>query len=238
MTSIQTPVRPRGRTRSYDRLADAFPLRPGEKRFTAAGVYDKVGILVVLAIATGFVGYFTNPSGALIFVGIFAGLGLALTGRFKPTTAVVVAPLYALVEGYVLGAITSFYAAGQSSIVPAAVIFTGGIFLGALIIFRSGLVKVTHRFVVMAGMAFVGFFLVVLAQLVGIVSLTSATANLWIGIFGVVLGVMFLFLDFNFIQVTEQRQLSAKGEWLGALLLMNALVMVYINVLGILGRRR
>ncbi len=238
--SMQTTDRPRGRARSYDRLADAFPVEPGAKRFSAAGVFDKVGLLVVLAIVTGVVGYFTNPPGIAIFVGIIVGLVFSLVGRFKPASTAVMAPLYALVEGFVLGAITAYYAVGKTSIVPLAVIFTGGIFLGTLIVFRSGLVKLTHRFVSMAIIAAFGFLAVLLASIIGlpIPGLSGSGGNLFIGVFGVVVGVMFLYLDFNFVQVSEQRQVSAKGEWLGALLLMNALVLVYISVLGIVGRRR
>jgi uncharacterized YccA/Bax inhibitor family protein len=119
-----------------------------------------------------------------------------------------------------------------------AVIFTGGIFLAALVIFRSGLVKVTPRFMAMAMMAMVGFFLVVIAQLLGLFSLNGAGGNLVIGVIGVVVGVLFLFIDFNFIQQSEQRQLPAEAEWVGALLLMTSLVFVYINILRILGRQR
>jgi uncharacterized YccA/Bax inhibitor family protein len=237
--SMQTTDRPRGRGAAYRRLNDAFPLQPGGKEFTAAGVYDKVGLLTVLALITGVYGYLSGYS-ALILPAILVGFGLAMLGRFMPTTAKFAAPAYALVEGYALGAITSYYAVGSNSIVPLAIIYTGGIFLGALIVFRSGLVKVTHRFVSMAMMAAVGFLCVLLASAFGlpIPGLSGSGGDLLIGVFGVIVGTMFLFIDFNFAQVSEQRRASAEGEWLGALLIMNALVLVYINVLGIMGRRR
>lgn len=222
--------------KAYRRLPDDYP-PPYATPYTAAGVYDKVAILVVLAIVTGVYNYFANNT-ALLFLGIIAGLVFSLVGMFKPTTAKYMAPLYALAEGLALGGITAFYAAGNSGIIPMAVIFTGGIFLAALVIFRSGLVKVTPRFMAMAMMAMVGFFLVVIAQLLGLFSLNGAGGNLVIGVIGVVVGVLFLFIDFNFIQQSEQRQLPAEAEWVGALLLMTSLVFVYINILRILGRRR
>ncbi len=53
-----------------------------------------------------------------------------------------------------------------------------------------------------------------------------------------VIGVMYLFVDFNYVQVGEQRGLPAEGEWFGALILMASLVFVYINVLRVLASRR
>ncbi|MGH9123505.1 MAG: Bax inhibitor-1/YccA family membrane protein [Acidimicrobiales bacterium] len=222
--------------KAFRKGAGSFGLTDG-RVFTAAGAFDKTAILVVLAIATGLVGYATN-NGALILVGLVVGLVAYFVGIFRPNLARIAAPIYALGEGLALGSITRFYATGNTEIVPAAVIFTGGIFLGALVVFRSGLVKVTNRFVAMTMMAAVGFILVALAQAFNIVSLNSAGDNLVIGLIGVVIGTAFLFIDFNFIQRAEEAQVPAQMEWFGAMILMASLVWVYINVLRILGRRR
>jgi uncharacterized YccA/Bax inhibitor family protein len=219
--------------RDFPRETD---LAPG-RLYTAAGVYDKVAVLAVLALATGVYNYVANNS-ALILVGIFGGLVFYFTGIFKPALAKYTAPLYALAEGLALGGITKFYATGNTGIIPAAILFTGGIFLASLVVFRSGLVKVTQRFVTMAMIAAGGFFVVLLGSLFGLYNLNSAGGNLVIGLIGVVIGVMFLFVDFSIIQRSEQAQLPVEAEWVGALLLMASLVMVYINVLRILGRRR
>lgn len=226
--------------RGFDRIADSYPVTIGTgERFTAAGVYDKVGLMVVLALLTGAVGYLTNSTG-LILLGIFGGLGLALVGIFRPATAKVVAPLYALAEGLALGGITAYYATGDTGIVPLAIIFTAGIFVAALVVFRSGLVKVTPRFVSLTIMATFGFLLVFLALALGlpVPGLGNSGALVIIGGIGVVLGIMHLFIDFNYVQIGEQRGLPAEGEWFGALILMMSLVFVYLNVLRVLGRRR
>jgi len=226
--------------RAFDRMAGAYPLQPEARTFTAARVYDKVGLMVVLALVTGTYSYLAdNP--ALIFLGFIGGLGLALVGIFRPATAKIVAPLYALAEGLALGGFTAYYAAGSSSgLVPMAIIFTGGIFLAALVVFRSGLVKVTPKFVTMTIMAGVGFFLVYIAVVLGlpIPGLSGSGGMAVLGVIGIGIGVMYLFVDFNYVQVGEQRRLPADAEWYGALMLMMSLVFVYINVLRVLGRRR
>jgi uncharacterized YccA/Bax inhibitor family protein len=228
--------------RAFDRMAETYPAGPGQAdlaTFTAAGVYDKVGLMVVLALVTGTIGYFSDNIG-LILVGFVAGFVLSLVGIFRPALAKVVAPLYALAEGLALGGITAYYAAGNNGIVPLAIIFTGGIFLAALVIFRSGLVKVTPKFVSWTIMASFGFLLVLLGLMLGIPvpGLSGSGGLAVLGVIGVGIGVMHLFIDFNYIQIGEQRRLPADGEWYGALILMMSLVFVYINVLRILGRRR
>jgi uncharacterized YccA/Bax inhibitor family protein len=239
--SMQAPARSPRYDRAFDRLTAEYPVQPGAATYTASGVYDKVGLLVLLTLITGTYSYFANNAG-LILLGILAGLAFSLIGMFKPSTAKFMAPLYALAEGLALGGITAYYASatGGSGIVPMAIIFTGGIFLGALVIFRSGLVKVTQRFVGMAMMAAFGFLAVMLAVWIGlpIPGLSGSGGLALMGVFGVAIGVMFLFIDFNYVQESERRQMPAEGEWLGALMLMTSLVFVYINVLRILGRRR
>ncbi len=226
--------------RGYDRMIAEFgvPADPTIERFTAAGVYDKLGLLVILALVAGAAGYLADSSG-LALLGVFGGLVAYVAGIFRPSLARVAAPVYALMEGLALGAITAFYATDSHGIAPLAIVFTGGIFVAALAMFRSGLVKVTSRFVTMTVMASVGFIVVLFAGMLGLFpGLSSESGLLIMGVVGVVLGVAYLFVDFNYVQVGEQRGLPVEGEWVGALLLMASIVMVYINVLRILGARR
>ncbi|HEY2429774.1 MAG TPA: Bax inhibitor-1/YccA family protein [Acidimicrobiales bacterium] len=237
---MQTQGRSARMERAYDRLSAEYggPGTISAERFTAAGVYDKVGLLVILALVTGAIGYATASIG-LFWLGLVGGLVFSLVGIFRPRTAPVMAPLYALAEGLALGALTAAYAVGSNGIAPLAIIFTGGVFLTALVIFRSGLVKVTPKFVSMTLMASVGFLLVLLGGWLGLFpGLNSQTGLLVFGIIGVVIGVAYLFIDFNYVEVGEQRGLPVEGEWYGALMLMMSLVFVYINVLRILASRR
>ena len=124
-------------------------------------------------------------------------------------------------------------------VAPLAIVFTAAVFVGALVVFRSGFVKVTPRFVSMTIMAGFGFLAVLIAGLFGLFpGLSSQTGLLVIGVIGVVIGVMYLFIDFNAVQLGEQRRLPAEAEWYGALMLMMSLVFVYINVLRVVASRR
>jgi uncharacterized YccA/Bax inhibitor family protein len=224
--------------RAFDRVATAYCGATTLETYTAARVYDKLGLLVLLALATGAVGYATASTG-LLLLGLVGGLVLAIVGIFKPTLARVVAPLYSLAEGLCLGALTSLYATGSKGVAPLAIVFTAAVFVGALIVFRSGLVKVTPRFASMTIMAGLGFLAVLVAGMLGLFpGLSSQRGLLVLGLIGVAIGVMYLFIDFNAVQVAEQRRLPVEAEWYGALTLMMSLVFVYINVLRVVASRR
>jgi len=236
--AIQMGNRSARMERAYDRMGAAYGSSVAVERYTAAGVYAKLGMLVLLALGTGAVGYAVDSTG-LLMLGLFAGLGLALVGIFRPTAARVVAPLYALAEGLCLGSITALYATGSHGVAPLAIVFTGAVFLAALVVFRSGLVKVTPRFVSMTLIAGFGFLVVLMAGLLGLFpGLSSQSGLLVVGVIGVVIGVMYLFIDFNAVAIGEQRQLPVEAEWYGALILMMSLVFVYLNVLRIIASRR
>ena len=212
-------------------LADAAP-------FSASGVFDKLGLLVLLALLTGAVGYASDSAG-LFLLGLIVGLVASLVGIFKPTAARIAAPIYALAEGLALGTLTALYATGSNGVAPLAIIFTSGIFLGALVLFRTGIVKVTPRFVSMTIMAGFGFLLVLIFGMLGLFpGLSSQSGLLVIGLIGVAIGVMYLFVDFWAVQSAEERALPADAEWYFSLMLMMSLVFVYINVLRVVASRR
>ena len=237
--AMRTSDRSARMERAFDRVDGTYRSTPGLGTFSAAGVYDKLGMLVLLALFAGAFGYVAASPG-IIIAGVIGGLVLGLVGIFRPARAKLVAPLYAIAEGVALGGITSFYSAGTHGIAPMAIIFTSGVFVAALVLFRTGIVKVTPRFMSVTLMAFVGFFLVALATMFGM-PLPGVAGLSGFGVFGAIgvfIGVMALFIDFNYVKVGEERMLPVEAEWYAALSLMMSLVFVYLNVLRMLGGRR
>jgi len=168
-------------------------------------------------------------------------LGSSLLGIFKPDLARVCAPIYALAEGAVLGFISRLYAQDAGGVVPLAILFTGAVFLGCLVAFRSGLVRVTPKFLTLTMIASFGLMALFVASLLGLpipgVS-DIGTKGLIFGVIGLGVGVLNLFVDFSAIQAMEEQGADAKGEWFGALILLTSLVLVYISILRILGASR
>jgi uncharacterized YccA/Bax inhibitor family protein len=246
--------------RTYDRMYSAFPQSVATRPFTATGVYDKVLILFVLAVATGIGGYLFATSAAAV-VAIIVAFATSMIGIFVPRLAKFTAPVYALTEGFALGWISARYSDIRHDIVPLSILITGAIFFAALFLFRTGLVKVTHRFVTMTIMATAGLAAVFILALFGI-SLPGVndlgSRGIIFGVIGLVIAVMNLFVDFQFIQQMADGtaapmrprlrrgignsawptqapvMLSSDAEWYAAQSLMLALVLVYLSILRIL----
>lgn len=226
--------------RSFQRLSSTYPMRGGTEPFTAAGVYDKLaGLLLVVAVSAAVGAIFLSAPAALVL--LLIAFASSIVGVFKPNLARICAPIYAVAEGAVLGFISAFYAESAGGIVPLAILFTGAVFLGCLVAFRSGLVRVTPRFLTITMIASFGLMAVFVASLLGlpIPGLDDlGTRGLLFGVIGLAVGVLNLFVDFSYIQDMEQRGAGKQGEWFGALILLTSLVLVYISILRILASSR
>jgi len=216
--------------RSLERLTSTYPRRGGAPPFTASGVYDKLAGLLFIVAVSAAVGAFFLPVAAALVLGIL-----------KPNLARICAPVYAVAEGAVLGFISRVYAQDAGGIVPLAILFTGAVFVGCLVAFRSGLVRVTPRFLTMTMVASFAMMAVFMASLLGLPIpgvQDVGTRGLIFGLIGLAVGVLNLFVDFAAIQDMEQRGADADGEWFGALILLTSLVLVYISILRILASSR
>lgn len=233
--------------RAYTRMPDAFPVGAGTRPFSARATYNKVGVLVCIALLAAMAGWVIDSSG-LSVVCIIAAVVAAVVGMFKPAWARVTAPVYALCEGVALGWISSAYSTLGRGVVPVSIIFTAVVFVVALAAFRTGVVRVTRRFWTVTIMATAGLAVVYLLSMVGMPipgANDVGAKGLLFGVIGLVVAVLNLFVDFQFIDVLEsgavlpgrrgQALMSSAGEWYAAQMLMLSLVLVYLNVLRIVG---
>jgi uncharacterized YccA/Bax inhibitor family protein len=209
---------------------------PPAEPFQAKRAYDKLLTLTVLTVVTGVVGYVAVPVG-LAFACLVVAFGLIILSYFRVRWSKVIAPAYAVFEGLGLGAVSASYATLGHGIVPVAIVFTGAVFVAALALYRTGLVKVTPRMTALAVMGGFGIMIVAALSLVGL-SLPGLNS---FGPLGVVIGVVFLavavlnlFNDFAFVDKAESAGLPADAEWSAALAMMTALVLVYISMLRII----
>lgn len=240
-----------GSAQTYDRLVGAFgpgalaqeglPPVSDRRPFNAIEVYNKVAVLVVVAIASGGIAALAKLPAGVGFVAIFVAVGLGLWASFQPRRAKVLAPAYALFMGVALGSISSFYAgAGNQHVVPMAIVGTSVVFAAVLVAYRTGLVKVGPNFAKAALIAGIGLIVMMLLNMFGLnlPFTSSATSSLIIfGYLYLVVAVMDLFVDFAYVDQAQRAGVDAEGEWFAALGIMFSLVMVYLALLRILGRR-
>jgi uncharacterized YccA/Bax inhibitor family protein len=214
----------------------ADPFAP-ETRFSSARTFDKLIGLVILALVSGAVGYLVVPAG-IAFGCVVVALGLTLLTWWRMRLAKYVAPAYSVCEGLALGAISAAYASYGHGIIPTAIAFTGAVFIGCLVSYRTGLVRVTPRMVTLAFMGGLGIMAVFVLSLLGL-SLPGlggvGPLGFLIGVLCLGIAVLNLFTDFEWVARSEAAGVSAEAEWAAAFAMMTALVLVYISILRMLG---
>ncbi len=209
----------------------------------ASGVYDKLAFLTAITVVSGAISASLVSKSAslqaMLLPCMIVAIGCALAGSYKPHLAKKVAPVYALFEGVLLGVISRLYAGTNSGIVPTAIVLTGALFIGCLLVFRTGVVKVTPRFVSMVSVGMMALFALYIASMFGL-SVPGINdlgpRGMIFGIVGLALGLGRLFIDFERVRVMEENgRTSDNVEWFLSFQLLLSLVMIYVNVLRVLG---
>jgi len=219
---------------------------------TLNGTVHKTGLLLFLAVLTAAFAWnqalgpdgTPNPGvGLYVWGGAIGGLVLALVTVFKKAWAPVTAPLYALLEGFFLGAISAMYEARFEGIVFQAVLLTFGTLFALLFAYRSGLIRATENFKLGVVAATGGIFLVYLAtMMLGFFGVNipfiheSGLIGIGFSLFVVVIAALNLVLDFDFIETGVEQGAPKYMEWYGAFGLMVTLVWLYLEFLRLLAK--
>ncbi|HAE39699.1 MAG TPA: hypothetical protein DCG57_13860 [Candidatus Riflebacteria bacterium] len=212
---------------------------------TVAGAINKVAILLVLVFsAASFTWKMTmeNPAAAqgAMIGGLIGGLIMAFITIFSPTKARFTAPLYAIFEGMLLGAISAIYHMMSDGIVLNAILLTFMTCGTMLFLYKTGIVKATEKFKagVMAatsGVFFAYLFSMILSMF-GLASPLHAGGLMGIGISLVIVGVAAfnLILDFDLIFKGAENSAPEHFEWYAAFGLMVTLIWLYLEILRLL----
>lgn len=236
----------------------------GTERMTVGGTALATGVLFVLLLVTGAIGWsqVTQTETTQIVQGVpqttihtdfpgwiwfpmLAALGLAFVTVFKPRLARITAPLYALGYGFALGAISHMYDLQWDGIVLQAVGATLAVFAVMLFLYTTRIIKVTRRFVLAVVAATGGIFL--LYMVTWIASIFGADITFWndpsplgigISVVIVVVAALNLAIDFAFIEQATRAGEPKYMEWMGAFGLTVTLVWLYLEILRLLSLLR
>lgn len=182
-----------------------------------------------------------------IMVGSIGGFILALVTCFKKTWAPVTAPIYALLEGLAIGGISAFFELRYPGLVIQAVGLTFGTLFALLLVYKSGLIQVTHKFriglIAATGAIALFYFVVFITSLFGanlFSNMLSGSSPLGIGFSLVVVTIaaLNLVLDFDFIDNGARNGAPKYMEWYGAFGLMVTLIWLYMEILRLLAKMR
>jgi len=221
---------------------------------TVNGTIHRTGILLLCAMATAlwtWNQFFKTGDAAEIapymWGGLIGGFVMALVTVFKKEWSPVTAPIYALLEGCVLGGVSATVESIPrfQGIAIEAVALTFGTLFCMLLAYRSGLIRATEKFKVgifAATGAIALFYLVtmVLGFFHVQVPLVYGSGIIGIGfsLLVVVIAALNLILDFDFIEQGAMRGAPKYMEWYGAFGLMVTLVWLYLEILRLLTKLR
>lgn len=179
--------------------------------------------------------------------GAIGGFIMALVTVFKKDWSPVTAPLYAILEGFFIGGISAFFELQYPGIVIQAVGLTFGTMFALLLVYKSGLIRVTQRFrmgVAAATGAIMLFYLVVWiasffgANLFQEMRWGSSPIGIGFSLVVVTIAALNLVLDFDFIERGSRSGVPKYMEWYGAFGLMVTLIWLYIEMLRLLAKLR
>jgi uncharacterized YccA/Bax inhibitor family protein len=219
-------------------------------RMTLSGTVNKTAILLLCALATAawtwndfLQSRDINDVTGRLMIGSIGGLIFAFVTIFKKEWSAITAPIYALLEGLVLGGLSAMFEMRYPGIAIEAVSLTFGTLFVLLFLYRTGIIRVTQKFrlgiIAATGGIMLFYFAEMLLGFFGIHFMTINGAGP-IGILFslVIVGVaaLNLVLDFDFIEQGVTFGAPKYMEWYGAFGIMVTLVWLYLEMLRLLSK--
>jgi len=217
---------------------------------TVTGTVNKTGVLLLCAIATAAWTWNLgqqSPEKAmpLAVLGGIGGFIVALVTIFKKSWAPVTAPLYALLEGLVLSAVSVLLESRYPGIAIEAVMLTFGTLLALLLAYHAGVIRVSQKFRtgVFAATGGIALFYL-LTWVLGFfgIHFTSVYGSGLIGIgfsaFVVFVAALNLVLDFDLISRGAQAGAPKYMERYSGFALLVTLIWLYFEILRLLTKLR
>ena len=210
---------------------------------TRKGTIQKTGALLVVLALTAFNSY------CWAALGTFSTTGLALTGaigglivawmtisysELSPVTA----PLYAILEGLAIGAVTFLAESASPGVAIPTVGLTFAIMGVMLFMWRRTSFRVTLSFTRGLLISMVGILVVYMTTIwlaVFGVDVMWLHTHPVLNIFAALIASLCLMVDFHEIETNIQKGAPAYMEWYGAFGLMVTLVWLYLELLKLMG---
>ena len=213
-------------------------------QMTISGAVNKTAISLVLLVGAG---YFTFNAGGMVFMfpALIGAFIVSLITIFKKEWSPITVPIYALLEGAVLGGISFVFNTQYEGIVSTAILLTLSILVALLMAYQSGWIKPTENFKLgifaatggIALMYFVNFIMGFFGSGLGVLNpMNSSPMSIGISVVIVIIAALNFVLDFDFIEEGAERGAPKYMEWYAAFGLLVTLVWLYLEILRLLAK--
>lgn len=222
---------------------------PVDQRVTYADVMVKSAIMFAIAVLTAFAGWIITQASPgigtlLVFGSLIGTLVLGFVNALKRQVSPPLTMLYAAVSGFMLGAVSYWYnqialASDYEGLVLQAVLATFTTFGVMLLLYGTGIVKVTNKFMKFMLVAMVSYLFIGIASFIAAMFGVGGgwgfygvgTLGLLLCIFGVGLAAFSLMLDFEAIKQGVAMGLPERESWRMSFGLLVTLVWLYLEFL-------
>jgi len=219
---------------------------------TLQGTVNKTGLLLLCVVITSAwtwgLSHSDLPGAAIPWMigGMLGGFVVALVTIFKKEWSPVTAPIYALLEGLVLGGISAIFEKSYPGVAIQAIGLTFGTLFVLLLAYKTGMIRATQSFkvgVIAATGGIAVFYLIetVLSLLFHIQVPAINGSGPWgiaFSLFVVIIAALNLVLDFDMIETGVRNGAPKYMEWYGAFGLMVTLIWLYLEILRLLAKAR
>jgi uncharacterized YccA/Bax inhibitor family protein len=258
MAAVTSDVRTSGNPALGSKAAAELFAESTPRTMTIAGTSIKTFFLLLVVVAGGAWGWesattsvptdlgggygnttVTIPGGFWLasFAALFVGIFLVM----NPRRAAVLGIVYAVLQGYCLGAISAAFDAQTEGIVAAAILCTVGVFVSALFLYATRIIRPTQKMAfgvtaAIGGLALLYLFVFVMSIFDWdfLYSDEFRTVGLLVTIATVVIAALALTLDFGFIEAASDGGAPKFMEWYAAYSLTVTLIWLYLTILRLL----
>ena len=220
----------------------------GDNVMTIQGTVNKTALSLLMVMVSASWTWGMPVDGrfvGLIALGAIGGLITAMVTIFKKHWAMYTVPVYAVLEGLMLGGVSRFFETSYPGIVNQAVFLTFGTLGALLLAYKSGLIKPTENFKLGIFAATGGIGILYLISFVmgffgsGIGFIHNNSTFGIIFSFGVVvIAALNLVLDFDFIEEGSEMGAPKYMEWYATFGLLVTLIWLYLEILRLLAKLR
>lgn len=210
---------------------------------TVSGTVNKTLLLLLALVAGAYENGLASPAEMIALT--LSAFVVAVAVIVKKTWAPYLAPVYAVLEGVLLGNVSARLEVAFPGIVIQAVSLTFGTLFCLLAAYRSGLIRATANLQLgifaATGAIALFYFASFLLSFAGVdlpLIHSSGVYGIAFSTFVVAIAALNLVLDFDFIEEGERNGAPKYMEWYAAFGLMVTLVWLYLEILRLLSKTR